>query len=174
MHALVAYAKAIPEFRNIAEEHILKYYVEDERIALKGASLDMLAELKSAKALPYLRKAVLEKEVATSRSALYSLSNYLGSPLEKVPRESILFVAKNSADLRPLAVKLLAYHGDRAAAGFVTKLLAAGAGPPEVEAAAYAIEKLKLKQYVGLLREHPADAPFLQKQIDEATKAASQ
>lgn len=172
MHALVAYAKAIPEFRGQAEEHILKYYVEDERIAPRSECLDQLSELQSAKAIPYLRKAAASQETATSRSALYSLANYLNGPLGKGPRESLLSVARTQPGSRPLAVKLLAYHGDASAAEFVPKLLASGAGPAEVEAGAYVIEQLKLKKYVELLKSHPGDAPFLQKQIDAAVKAA--
>ena len=172
INVLTVYGQLMPEYRKQAQKSILAYYAADTRLAPRGACLDALSKLQSAQAIPLLKTAVRSSEYSTSRSAMYSLANYLGTPLEAAPRDTILDVARKNAPLRPLAVKLLAFHGNRSVASFVPKLLGKGASPAEIEAGAYVVEQLKLKQYAGLLENQPVDSPFLQQQLEAARKAS--
>lgn len=173
MHVLAHYALKIPEFHAQAERILLQNYQLDDRLGPRGACLAALSLLQSPRAIALLRKATQGTEHATTRAAMYSLANYLETPSERQPREILVALARRDPELMPLSVKLLAYHGVKSAGDFVPKLLTAQAGPAQVEAGAYAIERLKLKQYAGLLRQYQdrADTPFLRQQIDAALKA---
>ncbi len=173
VNALTAYAVALPDYRKKIEGILVPYYGREKRLGPKGAALDALSKFQSLKAIPLLRAAVGSKEHATSRTAIYSLANYLEGPHSKVPRQILLDLAKNDKGTRALAAKLLAFHGNREVASVVPQLLKEGAGAADIEAGAFVIERLQLKKYVGLLQRHRGSgAPFSAQQIDAAIKSA--
>ena len=143
-----------PEFNQRATAAIKTFYEVEERDSNKGESLLALGKFKTREGLNLVLKASKSDKIMIVQSAVYSLSNMVE---KKFWREEAFVglrgVAQSNTAMRPLAVKLLAYHGDPQAAKWVPLLLTSKASPAAVEAAAFAIGKLKLKQFRGLLQK---------------------
>ncbi len=174
---IAAFAKANAEFRGRADEELQAYYASDTRMGPRGDTLMALAEVQSKEGLLLAAKAAQVSDGELARSGVYSLGTYLEQPaLERDAVKALRETAKTRTDLRPLAIKLLANHGSREIASLVPGVLRKGATPQEVEAGAFAVNHLRLKEYRPLLVERLSDSenPFLSQEIDAAIKELDQ
>lgn len=176
MQALAEWASAVPRLQPQAEAAIFEFYsASAKRPGVQGGCLQSLARIRSPKGIQLSTQVALGEDAALGRAGVYALSEYVAGtdkPLSAKASESLVLIAQKKRSLRPLSVKILAFRGDRKIASTVPDLLENPANPADVEAAAFAIERLKLKEYRALLmKKNDGSYPFLAKQIQSAIDA---